>query len=257
MALSYPTLTKGLARRTTIAEAKKVWAQVRVESGLKPTTPQILTPPSANNKLAKTQQWGLSLLPALEAGVGNVCPWSTRGCRSVCLSTAGRGTARWVQEARKARTVLFAEHPTEFATLLEQEVLNLPPDSALRLNVFSDLKWEELWPDLFTLRDDLIFYDYTKAPIGSRNVPANYHLTYSASELWSDSDIIDAVVGGSNVTVVLRLKNSESLPGVWRGLPVVDGDKSDARYDDPDGVVVALRAKGSARSSESAFVRAA
>jgi hypothetical protein len=40
-------------------------------------------------------------------------------------------------------------------------------------------------------------------------------------------------------------------------LPVVDGDKNDARYEDPRGVVVGLRAKGKAFRSDSPFVRSA
>lgn len=257
MARSYAALAQGLARRTSIDEAKQAWADARVRSGLQATTPRLLTPPKGNVKLAKTNQWGLSLLPHRLAGVGNVCPYSTKGCRSVCLNTAGRGAARFVQEARSARTLLLVERPDAFATLLEKEIRDLPEGSALRLNVFSDLPWETIWPEIFEIRADMQFYDYTKWPIGVRDVPANYHLTYSASELWSDTDVADAVGDGNNVTVVLRLKRSEEIPAVWKGLTVVDGDKSDARYDDPDGVVVALRAKGAARKSNSKFIRKA
>lgn len=255
MAVSYAALAVGLAQRTTIDEAKAAWAKARVASGLHATTPRLLTPPKGNIKLAKTNQWGLSLLPHRLAGVGNVCPYSTKGCRSVCLNTAGRGAARFVQEARMARTKLLMDNPAAFATLLEKEIMEVPAESALRLNVFSDLPWELIWPEIFTLRSDLQFYDYTKWPVGKRQVPANYHLTYSASELWSDSDVKDAVEDGNNVTVVLRLKKSEPIPDVWKGLPVVDGDKSDARYEDPNGVVVALRMKGPAHKSTSKFIR--
>lgn len=255
MALSIPALTRGLAKRVPLDEAKALWASTRVECGLQPTTPPLLTPPTGNTKLAKTSQWGLSLLPHRLGGVGNVCRYSTAGCRSVCLNTSGRGKAHFVQEARRARTQFLANHPAAFATLLAAEIMDLPQGAALRLNVFSDLPWETIWPDVFKLRNDLQFYDYTKWPVGSRQVPKNYHLTYSASELWKDEDVVDVVGSGSNVTVVLRLKKSEAMPETWRGLPVVDGDKSDARYEDPNGVVVALRAKGDARRSTSKFIR--
>lgn len=258
MAPSYDALTKGLAQRTTIEEAKRLWNEVRVAEGLQPCAPQLLTPPDGNTKLAKTQQWGLSLLPHRLAGVGkNLCPYSTAGCRSVCLNTAGRGAGGKVQNARLARTRFMFQHPAAFATLLEAEILRIPGPAALRLNVFSDIPWETVWPEVFTLRNDLQFYDYTKWPVGSRTVPANYHLTYSASEKWTDEMIVDVVTNGSNVTVVLDTTKSEALPTTWRGLKVVDGDVSDARYDDPVGVVVALRAKGKARSSDSKFIRKA
>lgn len=249
------SLTDGLARRVPIAEARATWAQVRTDAGFRPTTPPILTRPAWNHKLAKGQQFGLSLLPARLAGVGNVCPYSTRACRSSCLNTAGRGTARFVQESRLARTVLLVEHPAAFATLVEAEIMRLPEGAAVRLNVFSDLPWEQIWPEVFTVRSDLQFYDYTKWPVGARVTPANYHLTYSASELWTDEQIADAVQGGTNVTVVLDVKPTARIPATWNGLPVIDGDRNDARYMDPDGVVVGLRAKGRARRDKTTFVR--
>jgi hypothetical protein len=251
----HEALTKGLAARVSLKDAKAAWAKVRTDAGLQATTPAILTPPKGNTKLAKTEQWGLSLLPHRLAGEGNLCPHSTKGCRSVCLNTAGRGRANYVQEARRARTSLLVQHPAAFATLVEREVLRIPEASALRLNVFSDLPWEQIWPVVFTVRPDLQFYDYTKWPVGSRTVPANYHLTYSASELWSDADIVSAVRAGNNVTVVFDLKPKDPMPGSWHGLPVVDGDKSDARYEDPPGVVVGLRSKGDARKAGQGFVR--
>lgn len=252
---SYPKLKTGLKNRVPLDEAKRLWAEVRVANGLMATTPPLLTPPKGNTKLNKTQQWGLSLLPHRLGGQGNVCVYSTRGCRAVCLNTSGRGRAYYVQEARGARTALLFQHPAAFATLLEAEIMKLPAKAALRLNVFSDLPWEDIWPDVFNLRDDIQFYDYTKWPVGVRQTPPNYHLTYSASELWDDAKIVDTVNGGVNVTVVLRLKKADPMPKKWRGLKVVDGDKSDARYKDPVGVAVCLRAKGDARKSTSKFIR--
>lgn len=253
--IKHDALKAGLAQTVPLKEAKTVWADVRHNEGLSRLAPPLLTPPAGNTKLAKTQQWGLSLIPHRLGGVGNVCKYSTKGCRDVCLNTAGRGAMDKIQVARLARTVFLARHPTEFGTILRTEILDLPPNSALRLNVFSDLPWETIWPDVFTLRPDIQFYDYTKWPVGSRQVPSNYHLTYSASELWHDSDVVDTVNNNHNVTVVLDLPKSEPIPVKWRGLDVVDGDKSDARWLDPKGVVVALRAKGKARNTTSKFVR--
>jgi hypothetical protein len=44
------------------------------------------------------------------------------------------------------------------------------------------------------------------------------------------------------------------LPETFRGLPVIDGDKDDLRFLDPKGVVVGLKAKGSAKHDKSGFV---
>jgi hypothetical protein len=123
--------------------------------------------------------------------------------------------------------------------------------------VFSDIPWERVAPWVFALRPDVTFYDYTKWPAGVRSpLPANYSLTYSASELWGDGDIVDTATRGENVTVVFDTRRGHDLPSEWRGVRVVDGDRSDARYEDPRGVIVGLRAKGDARgTSARGFVR--
>lgn len=247
-------LRDGFSNPLPLREARAVWRDVRVDVGLKPTAPRVLTRPSGNVKLGKGGQYGLCLLPHRLSGT-NLCPHSTPGCRSVCLNTAGRGRMMYVQEGRLARSRLFVEQPSAFAAILEREIMNLPPESAVRLNVLSDILWEQIFPRIFTVRDDIQFYDYTKYPIGSRNSPANYHLTYSASERWTDSAIADAVNEGDNVTVVLNLRRSAAMPTIWNGLPVIDGDVNDARYLDPVGVVVGLRAKGEAVQSTTSFVR--
>jgi hypothetical protein len=48
------------------------------------------------------------------------------------------------------------------------------------------------------------------------------------------------------VSVVFNdVKRTDDIEGmVWHGMDVIDGDKSDNRYDDRDACVVALRAKG-------------
>jgi hypothetical protein len=44
-----------------------------------------------------------------------------------------------------------------------------------------------------------------------------------------------------------------TLPSTWLGFPVIDGDRHDARFLDPAGVIVGLRAKGLARVDTSGF----
>ena len=43
---------------------------------------------------------------------------------------------------------------------------------------------------------------------------------------------------------------SGKLPETWNGRPVIDGDLSDLRFLDSRGVIVGLKAKGSARKAQ-------
>jgi hypothetical protein len=44
------------------------------------------------------------------------------------------------------------------------------------------------------------------------------------------------------------------LPETYLGLPVIDGDQSDLRFLDPQGVIVGLKAKGKGKHDTSGFV---
>ena len=128
---------------------------------------------------------------------------------------------------------------------------------AVRLNVLSDIAWEELPTDsgetLFDRFPSVQYYDYTKRPerawdwIAGRQ-PSNYHLTFSRSE--SNSAAVQALLGKINVAVVFR----GALPITHRGFAVIDGDFDDLRFLDPPGVIVGLVEKGLAKKDESGFV---
>jgi hypothetical protein len=94
------------------------------------------------------------------------------------------------------------------------------------------------------------FYDYTKWPSHLRqDLPANYHLTFSRSELTTSEDIKREIDAGRNVAVVF-----DAVPDTWEGLPVIDGDANDLRFLDPTGVIVGLKAKGAAKKDITGFV---
>ncbi len=105
---------------------------------------------------------------------------------------------------------------------------------------------------------DIQFYDYTKIA-NRRDLPANYHLTFSLAE----SNMTDAVVAhfnGMNVAAVFRspkLPDSYLLksPQAVCNVSVINGDESDLRFLDPKGVIVGLKAKGKAKKDTSGFVR--
>ena len=91
------------------------------------------------------------------------------------------------------------------------------------------------------------FYDYTAIP-NRRNLPANYHLTFSRKED-NQQDVLKAIKNGFNVAVVFE----KYLPQTYLGLPVFNGDETDLRFTDPKKSIVGLIAKGKAKKDESGF----
>jgi hypothetical protein len=217
------------------------------------------------------------LAPADTSGCGNVCPWSTEGCRAACLNTAGRGgilkkgkRTNAIQRARKARTRLFFKKREAFLSKLFREiedharrasVLDLLP--AVRLNGTSDLAWECIAPFLFSMFPGVQFYDYTKS--ASRAIaaahgdwPSNYSLTYSKTEKDSWDGVFALLGQGVSVAVVARVPMPEGInlcnEDYDRVGQTVDGDKDDLRFLDPKGSLVYLKAKGKAKKDTSGFV---
>lgn len=225
---------------------------------------------STNAKLEKSVQGylilGLQLAPHKQAGVGNVCPNASAGCIQACLFTSGMGVFPNVMEGRKKKTRLFFEDKKEFMRLLFKEIRaaikkadKLGLKLAVRLNTISDIAWEKVKHEgqsTFEAFPNVQFYDYTKSPqrmsaFVAGDMPNNYHLTFSRSEESANQKMVPAFLKAlGNVAIVFRGK----LPKTWNGFKVVDGDKSDARFLDPDGVVVGLVEKGLAKKDETGFV---
>jgi hypothetical protein len=90
---------------------------------------------------------------------------------------------------------------------------------------------------------DTQFVDYTKNPNRfQRALPANYHLTFSRSEV-NEAIAIELLQRGVNVAVVF----GGDKPATWNGHAVVDGDETDLRHLDPRGdrgFVIGLSPKG-------------
>ena len=220
---------------------------------------KLLTLGKSNAKTAKTagrvEQAILHLAPVSLGGRKNVCPSASEQCAASCLNTAGRGIMNSVQQARIARTQLLFDSRPVFLSMLVAEISKLRKKArkhgrlcVVRLNGTSDIIWERMpvegFANIFDRFSDVQFYDYTKVPVKHRrNLPANYHLTFSLSEN-NEGEAIKALDEGVNVAVVF---DSESLPSTYFGRPVINGSESDLRYEDPAGVVVGLCAKGKAR----------
>lgn len=175
----------------------------------------------------------------------NTCVGASRECREACLVYSGRNEADPYNTVIKtAKLTALLREPDAFARMLvaacdshlgSERTADL---RMVRLNVFSDIPWELVFPELFEIVPGQ-FYDYTKVP--SRQPPANYDLTFS----YSGRNLEDAgeeLRLGRRIAVVFLTKKHQ-LPAMFFDVPVVDGDISDARPLDPPRVVVGLSYK--------------
>ena len=212
----------------------------------------------------------LYLSPATESGLFhksgapvNTCPFSTEGCRTSCLYTAGRaGYLPAVNAARRERTRHLVENREDFLNHCRKSIAKLVRKATkeglipcVRINGTSDLPQIALL--LAAEFPEVQFYDYTKVPQPWKRTSANYHVTFSLSES-NTQDALDALAHGINVAVAFHVKRGHALPSQFMGFDVIDGDVSDLRFtDDRKGVIVGLRAKGRARKDVSGFVKSA
>lgn len=212
----------------------------------------------------------------------NMCPMAeVAQCHKDCLNTAGRGKMQSVQLSRLRRTLVYKQHPKLFYDMLERQLeshckaaIRDGVTPAFRPNGTTDERWElsgRWWEmmEYFVKKYGLRVYDYTKIP--NRWVPEWYDVTfsYSGSPFFAPH-VKYAVDTGFNVEVGIKGRALRRMAVVFRtremvqklldnnetfyGLPVIDGDDTDARFLDPNGVVVALYAKGQAKHDKTGFV---
>lgn len=217
---------------------------------------------TANTKIKKGEKlgwrtYGLSLSPAGKSGK-QFCPHRSKGCEAVCLDTSGRGIFAPVQAARLAKSHYLINEQAKFLAQMEAELHNAEKWSkrtgipvACRPNVLSDLPWYKLL-DMESF-PTIQFYDYTPnldrmMDFLNGRLPKNYHLTFSRKED-NQHKVVAVVAAGGNVAVVFN-----KLPETYLGKPVIDGDESDLRFLDPQGVIVGLKAKGKGKKDTTGFV---
>lgn len=225
-----------------------------------------------NAKTVKGQRYGymtgiLYLSPYTKSG-RNVCALAHKAqCHEACLDTAGNGAFSNVQQARLRKTNMFFDDRDQFMALLVQDILRLERMAqarglmpVCRLNGTSDIKWEHIpvthagftYDNIFTLFPFLQFYDYTKTPRDVADIH-NYDLTFSYSGVEAFRPYVAAAKAkGMRIAAVFRKR--DEIPPTFLGMECIDGDDSDLRFLDPQGVVVALYAKGRARLDTSGFV---
>jgi len=198
-----------------------------------------------------------------------LCPLArAAGCMAGCLRSAGRGAFDSVQRARAGKTAFFREHREAFMLCLAADVWTLVRRAErmgmfplVRPNGTSDIPFENIpvvdGKTIFQLFPGVQFYDYTKHP--SRNLEGktagNYDLTYSFSAVTPKPISLKGLTNPANKRTAVVFDRRENIPAEFRGWPVVDGDDTDVRHIEPERVVVALYAKGKARSDMSGFVQ--
>lgn len=206
----------------------------------------------------------------LADGHHTVCAWSTAGCRSMCLNTAGRSQVTGVlsteklsmymiHRARIGKTLKWLSQREMFIRELKRELFLLESRAArkgfaavARLNGTSDIPWEH---SIDMEKFDIQFYDYTKSYSRMRKfltgrMPKNYHITLSRSEITPKGQITSTCSHGGNVAVVFR----DKLPRTYLNIKVINGDEHDFRFKDRKGVIVGLKAKGRAKHDTTGFV---
>ena len=215
-----------------------------------------------NTKTVKGEAMGfqtyiMHLAPSTLSGY-NTCPMASAGCAAACLNTAGRGRFTATQEARIRKTKWFFEDRETFMAQLVKDIYAAIRKAkregftpVFRLNGTSDIRWENVpvggFANIMEMFQSVQFYDYTKLT-NRRNIPSNYHLTFSRSES-NEMDAMHILANGiMNVAMVF-----DTLPAKAFGVKVIDGTETDLRFLDEEGVVVGLVAKGKAKKDTSGF----
>jgi hypothetical protein len=237
----------------SVAEARRVLGRKHV-----------LAIDSRNIKLRKGHKdgyltGGLNLAPHNSAGFFTVCPHSTPECRNICVSGSGNALVfSKIRQYREELTALLFLYPNHFIRLLCDDLLvgkrlaeKRGMKFAARLNVFSDIEWENIAPCIFetATQNDIPLYDYTKIP--NRSTPPVYRLILSHSEV---NKLGLNPPEDATIAVPFAVGRGKPLPDTWMGRPVIDGDATDLRFLDPVGAVVGLRAKTARSSVDPAIV---
>ena len=180
----------------------------------------------------------------------NLCPMASEGCASACLFESGfGGMYTSVKQGRIDKTEFYLRDRVGFLDKLVVEITKLEKkfaDSefilAIRLNGTSDISFEKQKTSngktIFDTFPNVQFYDYTKNYTRfAKQLPSNYHLTFSRSETNNDISM-ELLKAGHNVAMVFT-----KLPDTYMGYKVINGDDNDLRFLDEDNVIVGLKYK--------------
>jgi len=214
-----------------------------------------------SSKITKGKSWDNAwpavsyMSPATESvpyGGVNMCA-NYGFCAEVCVGNkSGRMVMPKNKAARVNRTLRYLNDRENFLLDYAREIdahvrrckrKGYAP--AFRPNGATDRRDLGLWVVNYCKKHhpEARVYDYTKLPPKKID---GYHLVYSYSERPEAlPTALKYLADGGTVAVCFSVKRHGALPETWNGYPVIDGDKSDARFLDNPGVVVGLRIKGS------------
>lgn len=225
-------------------EALALWAAFRQERGLSNSRASIITRPESQPKAKLNEIYTATL--NLVAGSDNFCT-NTEACEDTCVTHhSWRARSSMVQLARDTRAQFLVQHPHLFAAVLQWDVellLRQHPTAMMRPNCNQDVAWEKVFPWLL---DMLPMYDYTKRINRVGWVGSQYRVTYSATSFTREQAVRRLIDRGDTVTMVFPTKKHQ-VPDEWKGIQVIDGDVSDDRFNDPNGVIIGLSWKGKLR----------
>ena len=233
---------------------------------------KLLSKPTTNYKANKNITIGyntyfLSLAHSDISGY-NVCAYANKlkakennknksFCSSVCVGYNGFAQIyKNVMKSRVKKTKLFFEDQNLFIEYLIKDIEKAITQSikkglipTFRLNAYSDIKYENIkiihnnkeYLNIFELFKDIKFYDYSK--LTNRKTPNNYELTYSY--YGNKKAFKNTLDTNQNIAVVF-----DKLPKKYNNRIVVNGDKTDLRLKDNDGLksIVGLKFKGSKKA---------
>lgn len=236
---------------TTIAEAKRLTGLSYLGSVNKSAKL------AKNGKINHQYTYGIYFAPASQSGF-NACSHSTPECRLGCLATSGRAGIELIagktmtMNARVKKTKLFFEQTAFFMQWLIAEIKLYQAKAkkdgygfSVRLNCTSDIDWQKVYvngQNIFQIFSDTQFYDYTKSFLKFKNLPKNYHLTYSYTGYnWKFAKQL--LEQGFNVAVVFNVNNENQLPKTFNGFDVINADLSDYRVLDGKGIICGLKWK--------------
>jgi hypothetical protein len=216
----------------------------------------LLSKGSTNAKLAKNERESfiMYLSPHTNNSKGiNLCTGATEECILACLYDSGFASVfASVNEARQRRTEFYVTDKENFIIQLAKEInkfiLNADGKEVLfRLNGTSDLDFLYLLKkyadfDFMKTPDNVFFYDYTKIfgkIVKYGHCSDKYKQTFSFSGE-NKEQCIEALKLGNNIAMVYK----GTMPTIWNGYEVVDGDVSDEEMFKYSGKVLALKLKG-------------
>ena len=210
-----------------------------------------------NGTVSGQHTYSLYLAPAKTSGY-QVCPFATKECMRGCLATSGHAGMEIssggcvIQNARIAKTRLLIEQPEFFMRWLVTEMdskrktaIKKGMGFSARLNCTSDIDWANVklyGKNIFEIFPDVQFYDYTKNVNKFANKPQNYHLTYSyTGRNWDKC--VQVLKQGHNVAMVFNVRKETEIPAMYKGYQVSNGDLTDYRVNDANGIIVGLKWK--------------